>query len=93
MTKKFSSLLLLFLLAVSVTAQTLTGTVTDGKTGEALSFVNVICENGGATQTGLNGRFSLPFKAGKLRVSMIGYETKHLRVKKAGTLNIQLTPL
>ena len=60
--------------------RTLSGTVVDAKTGEKLPFVNVVYTNGGGTQTDLDGYFKLPFKAGRLRFSVIGYDTKALSV-------------
>ena len=63
---------------------TLSGTVVDSKTGEKLPFVNVVYTNGGGTQTDFDGHFKLPFKAGRLRFSVIGYETKTITVKAAG---------
>ncbi len=64
--------------------RTLSGTVVDAKTGEKLPFVNVVYTNGGGTQTDLDGYFKLPFKAGRLRFSVIGYETKTITVKTPG---------
>ena len=54
----------------------------DAKTGEKIPFVYVVYVNGGGTQTDLNGNFSLPFKAGRLRLSVLGYETKTVTVKE-----------
>jgi hypothetical protein len=87
-------LTILFLLAtVGAVAQRITGVVTDSRTGEALSFVNVVMEGGANTRTDEAGRYALPFRAGKLRVSMIGYETKHVAVKTAGVYNIKLNDI
>ena len=61
----------------------LSGVVVDSKTGEKLPFVNVVYTSGGGTQTDLEGHFALPFRAGKLRLSVIGYETKTVSVKAA----------
>lgn len=72
----------------------LTGTVVDAKTGEKLPFVNIVYTSGGGTQTDLEGHFKLPFKAGRLRLSNIGYETKTFAVTtSADTLTIKLVPL
>ena len=75
---------------VIVSAQRISGTVTDAKTGELLPFVNVQLEGGGFTRTDVNGKYSLPFRAGKMRVSMIGYDTKTVRVGQAGVYNVKL---
>ena len=71
-------------------AQRITGVVTDSKTGEALPFANVSIEGGSYTRTNEAGRYALPFKAGKMRVSMIGYATKTLKVQQAGGYNVKL---
>lgn len=79
--------LLTFLIAyvgMAMAQQTLSGTVVDSKTGEKLPFVNVVYTSGGGTQTDFDGHFSLPFRAGRLRFSVIGYETKTVAVKTAG---------
>lgn len=75
---------------VSISAQRISGTVTDAKTGELLPFVNVQLEGGGFTRTDVNGKYSLPFRAGKMRISMIGYDTKTVRVGQAGVYNVKL---
>lgn len=79
-------------LALCVAAQRLTGTVTDATTGERLPFVNVMPDKGGRTQTDTDGRFNLPFRAGNVRFSMIGYETATKRVKSAGDITVKLRP-
>ncbi len=76
----FSSIL--FLLSfTSVNAQngTLRGNLTDGKTGDVISFANVLIEEtGGGFTTDLDGAFShqLPAGAYTLKVTYIGYEDK-----------------
>ena len=83
--KRILSLLTLLCCCCAVWAQkTLSGTVVDAKTGETIPFVNVVYTNGGGTQTDLNGKFKLPFRVGRLRLSVIGYETKTVNVKTAG---------
>lgn len=72
----------------------LSGTIVDSKTGETLPFVNIVFTNGGGTQSDMDGKFKIPFRQGKLRVSFIGYETKTFSVKTpADSLVIKLTPL
>lgn len=78
------------MLALTLTAQKVTGLVTDAKTGEKLPFVNIVFEKGGGTQTDPEGHYSLPFQNGRLRFSCIGYETRTVSVKQAGTLNIKM---
>lgn len=81
-------LFLVILLVVSVgmacAQRMISGVVVDSKTGEKLPFVNVIYTNGGGTQTDFDGHFTLPFKVGRLRFSVIGYETKTINIKTAG---------
>ena len=92
--RRATALVLLFLCCmVQAVAQRLTGTVTDAQTGEPLPFANVLVEGGAITRTNEAGRYALPFRAGQLRVSMIGYTTKTLRVTQAGTYNIRLEGL
>lgn len=79
------------MMVLTAAAQRITGTVTDAKTGEALPFVNLTIEGGANTRTDEAGRYSLPFRAGKMRVSMIGYDTKSVRVDRAGVYNVKLT--
>ena len=83
--KRILSLLTLLMayVGLALAQQTISGTVVDSKTGEKLPFVNVVYTNGGGTQTDFDGHFSLPFRAGRLRFSVIGYETKTVAVKTA----------
>ena len=91
--KRLLLLLTLLLAAISTTfAQNkLNGSVVDAKTGEKIPFAYVVYVNGGGTQTDLDGNFSLPFKPGKLRLSVLGYETRTVVVKDcADTLVFKL---
>ena len=90
MMKRLLFIFLALFAIVSVMAQSITGIVVDAKTGEKLPFVNVVYEHGGGCQTNVEGYFSLPFKAGKLRFSTIGYETKTVKVKQPQKLKIRL---
>ena len=76
----FAVLALTCTVQAAVAQRMLSGTVVDSKTGEKLPFVNVVYTNGGGTQTDLDGHFRLPFRAGRVRLSIIGYETKTIRV-------------
>lgn len=90
----FLLLLLLTVVPPALAQRMLHGRVTDSRTGEALPFVNVVYTAGGGTRSDLNGRFTLPFKQGRLRLSMVGYETKSFNVRTADdTLHITLKSL
>ena len=85
------SILFFFLLAaLTAAAQTVSGTVTDARTGELLPFVNVAYDKTAATQTDVSGRYSVPFRPGKLRFSCIGYATRSVSVKSAGRIDVKL---
>lgn len=73
-------------------AQSITGIVTDAKTGEPIPFANVRFEKGGGGQTDTDGKFSLPFKAGRIYVSIIGYDTKNFKVSQPGHHRVKLEP-
>ena len=88
--KLFLTFILVTFVTFAAVAQRITGVVTDSKTGEALPFANVSIEGGSYTRTNEAGRYALPFKAGKMRVSMIGYATKTLKVQQAGVYNVKL---
>lgn len=90
MTKKLFLTVCSLLITISAVAQHLTGIVTDQRTGERLPFANVVIEGGANTRTDENGRYTLPFRAGRLRASMIGYDTKTISVKTPGTYNFKL---
>ena len=78
--KIFITLLLLFPVLTAI-AQSISGTVVDFKTGEAIPFVNIVYEGEKTiVQTDIDGKFSVPARAGRLRFSIIGYETQTLRV-------------
>lgn len=88
-TRKLSFILLL-LLVVRAAAQTVSGVVTDSRTGERLPFVNVTYDKSAATQTDEQGRYSVPFRQGRLRFSSIGYATKTVSVRAAGRVDVKL---
>ena len=73
-------------------AQNITGVVTDAKTGQPIPFANVRYEKGGGGQTDTDGNFSLPFKAGRIYVSIIGYDTKNFKVSQPGHHQVKLDP-
>lgn len=90
MTKKLLLTVCSLLITISAIAQHITGVVTDQRTGERLPFANVVIEGGANTRTDENGKYTLPFRAGRLRASMIGYDTKTISVKTPGTYNFKL---
>lgn len=80
--------------SVGCAQKMVSGVVVDSKTGEKLPFVNVIYTSGGGTQTDFDGHFTLPFKVGRLRFSVIGYETKTINLKTAGdSLVFKIDPM
>ena len=90
MIKKLALFTIALLATLSAVAQTITGVVVDGKTKEKLPFVNVVVAKGKGTQTDVDGRFSLPFRAGKLRFSTIGYETEVVKVSQPGKITVKM---
>lgn len=81
-TKFFLSLLaVLFVSAAAMAQNAVTGTVTDSKTGAALSGVNVTIKGTSTTvQTSADGSFKInaPAKSGSLVVSYVGYNTTNV---------------
>ena len=90
MIKKLALFTIALLATLTAMAQTITGVVIDAKTKEKLPFVNVVAAKGKGTQTDVDGRFSLPFRAGKLRFSTIGYETENVKVTKPGKITVKM---
>lgn len=92
----FGKRFLLFYIGVLMTlvgwAQNITGVVTDAKTGQPIPFANVRYEKGGGGQTDTDGNFSLPFKAGRIYVSIIGYDTRNFKVSQPGHHQVKLDP-
>lgn len=74
-------------------AQSVTGVVTNAISGEPVPFANVFYEGDKRTvQADEEGKFSIPFKKGKLYVSSIGFDSKSYRVDKAQRLEARLMP-
>ncbi len=78
----------------SLAQSLISGTVVDSKTGDKLPFVNVVHTSGGKTLTDVDGHFQMPFRAGRVRISVVGYETKTIRVTSpADTILCKLDPV
>ncbi len=79
-------------------AQTISGTITDNTTNEALIGVNIIAENGTGTASNWEGKFSLQLESGEQEITFkyIGYKklkkTITLQKNESKTLNITLSP-
>lgn len=76
--------------------KTISGTVTDSKTGAALAGVTVeIRGERSATTTGEKGEFVLSYsgKAHILQISSVGYENQELDVSGKDVVSIQLIPV
>lgn len=69
-----------------------TGTVTDGQTGEPLSAATVtVVGTAAGTLTDASGRFSLQAPAnGALQVSRLGYNTVQVNIEGRSTVDVQL---
>ena len=90
-------ILLLAMLPTGLFAQTVSGTITDAKTGETLIGATILDEGSGkGTVSNAYGRYSLTLHADSvhLRISYIGYQTQHHTLKMRGDrqLNIVLMP-
>ena len=94
--KKILLLLLLLIASAGAWAQhTISGTITDAKTGETLigaTVYDTISKKGAATNQ--HGRFTLTLKESKavLRISYVGYETQFhpMEIDKNQRLDVQL---
>lgn len=94
-----STSLLCFFLAISTTliAQTITGTITDGQTGELLSGANVLqvgTSNGVSADA--DGEFSLKLiedESPNITITFVGYRTKTINTEERGrSLDIAMEP-
>ncbi|SRX75177.1 vWA domain-containing protein [Aequorivita antarctica] len=93
--KTLFTLLAVALLSFQLHAQTvtITGIVSDD-TGLPLPGVNVIIKKTSkGTQTDFDGKYSIETQIGqKLVFSYVGFDTKEVKVRKSGEINISLNP-
>lgn len=94
MTKKVLLCICLMILSIAqLSAQkTISGQVTDARTGDALPFVNVFYEGSSGVQTDFFGKYTIQRKSGRLFFSNIGYITKSFPIKQVEHLDVKLTP-
>lgn len=93
-----TAMVLLFLLSGgSLIAQvSITGTVSDARSGEALPMVNVLLEGQSrGSATDLDGRFRIEvsdeaFQTGTLTFSFIGYQKKRIPISEQTVINVEL---
>lgn len=92
-------LLTFLLLPLLMVAQnyTLSGTITDAKSGETLIGATVVdSRSGKGTVTNLYGRYSLTLRSDSvhLKISFVGYETQTFRLKldRNQAINVKLVP-
>jgi TonB-linked SusC/RagA family outer membrane protein len=93
--KKNLLLLSLLLIGIGLQAQqrTITGTVTAGEDGKAISGVSVIVKGaGGGTTTGTNGAYSIKVPAGNVSLvfSSVGYATQEVGIKDQTAVDVVL---
>ncbi|MEP5363901.1 MAG: SusC/RagA family TonB-linked outer membrane protein [Reichenbachiella sp.] len=95
MKKVYSALTVMLMLSVSVAfaQKTVSGTVTDGSSGEPLVGVNVIVKgSANGALTDLDGNYRLEATEGSiLMFSFVGYGTSEATVGTANTIDISLT--
>lgn len=90
---RFYILLNLLCFSLAVLAQNVTGVVTNATNGETIPFANVFYEGSKrAVQTDTEGKFSIPYKKGRLYISNIGFDSKNYRIDKPQHLDVRLIP-
>jgi hypothetical protein len=81
-------------LPTTVSAQTLTGRITDEATGEPLPYASIyVQETGKGATTNLEGRYEVPLRAGNNTVvfQYLGYQTRVERISSGrGSMDVQL---
>lgn len=91
--KRLSLFFIVLLLAtLRVMAQFVQGTVTDSSTGETLPGVHVYYQDDMKTlvTTNINGRYKIAYRKGTLVISMMGFDTKIIKVTAPQKLNVKL---
>ena len=93
--KALFTFLAVALMGFQLHAQTvaITGTVTDD-TGLPLPGVNIVIKGtSSGTQADFYGKYSIQAQIGqKLVFSYVGFDTKEVKIKKAGEINVSLSP-
>lgn len=86
-------LLLLIYTSLSFAQQTITGTITDDQTGEALIGANIVLENGTGTITDVNGAYTIavPDGASTLTISYTGYQDQVISIGGQSRINISMS--
>ena len=96
---KIVSFIIISLVSIIATSQnfSISGSVTDGQTGEELIGATVIYGKGKGTSTDLNGKFSFDIQKGvrSIIVSYVGYKqwSKSINFENNGKINIKLYPI
>ncbi len=95
--KRLLIILMLLPLAVLAQSYTISGTVTDDKSGETLIGATVLdATSGKGAVTNIYGRYSLTLKKGTadIKVQYVGYEMQKFRVTldRNRELNVRLKP-
>ena len=93
--KYLYTILTLVLFYSQLSAQKISGVVTDASTNETLIGVNIILSDGSGTTTDLDGRYELNINSNKkITYKFIGYKdvTKSISSKKNQVINIKLNP-
>lgn len=93
-----SLLLSLFIQLPALAQTTLTGTLTDAQTGEAIAFANIgIPGTGAGTLSNPDGSYELHIPAAQsgqpIHYSALGYQPLTLPVQQAGTVRLQPRPI
>jgi TonB-linked SusC/RagA family outer membrane protein len=94
MTKQILFFVMALFVSFSISAQqrkTISGTILDGSTGEALIGASII-ETGttNGTTSDFDGTFALEVSGGKVTISYIGYQTQTVDIPQSGILRIRL---
>ncbi len=77
---------------VNSVAQTVTGKVTDKKTGEPLPYVNVHYDGSVGVQTDTAGCYVIAQRQGTLVFSYVGYKSQRIPIREATIVDVRLEP-